>query len=64
MAKDFKDYEHMRDAFVDAVYDLAEKDDRIVMLDADLSVCVNSGCFQEKFPSEIPCNPEVCQKQE
>ena len=53
MAKEFKDYEHMRDAFVDAVNDLAEKDDRIVMLDADLSMCINSGSFQEKYPDRF-----------
>jgi len=53
MAKDFKDYDHMRDAFVDAVSDLADKDERIVMLDADLSVCINSGSFQEKYPDRF-----------
>lgn len=53
MAKNFKDYDHMRDAFVDAVSDLAEKDEKIVLLDADLSVCINSGCFQEKYPDRF-----------
>ena len=43
----------MRDAFVDSVIDLAEKDDRVVMLDADLSICVNSGSFQEKYPDRF-----------
>lgn len=53
MAKAFKDYEHMRDVFVDAVSDCAEKNEKIIMLDADLSVCVNSGCFQSKFPDRF-----------
>jgi transketolase len=53
MAKDFKKYDHMRDAFVDAVSDMAKKDDRIVMLDADLSSCINSGCFQEAYPDRF-----------
>ncbi len=53
MAKNFKDYDHMRDAFVDSAIDLAEKDERIVMLDADLSGCVNSGSFQQKYPDRF-----------
>lgn len=53
MAKAFKDYEHMRDVFVDAVTDLAETNEKIVMLDADLSVCINSGCFQDKYPDRF-----------
>ena len=53
MAKDFTTFDHMRDAFVEAVADLAADDERIVMLDADLSGCVNSGGFQKTYPDRF-----------
>ncbi len=53
MAKKYNTYDHMRDAFVDAMTDLAAANKNLVMLDADLSGCVNSGCFQAKYPDRF-----------
>lgn len=53
MAKAFKEFQHMRDVFVAAVTDCAETNENIVMLDADLSVCINSGSFQDKYPDRF-----------
>ncbi len=49
MRKDIDTFENMRDVYVAAVLDMAAEDDRIVVMDADLKSCVNSGSFEERF---------------
>lgn len=53
MNTDLTKIQHMRDAFVAAVIDLAAKDPNVVLLDADLASCVNSGPFEAAYPDRF-----------
>ena len=44
---------NMRDALMAAVLDLAEEKPEVVMLESDLSSCLNSVAFQKKFPDRF-----------
>lgn len=51
MGMDLSSLKNMRDVFVQTLIEMAEKDDRVVFLDADLAHSVGTMAFQEKFPN-------------
>lgn len=51
--KDTKDLVNMKDAVMAAINDLGDKDERVVMLDADLASCLGSSSFAEKHPGRF-----------
>lgn len=51
--RDTKDLVNMKDAVMAAINDLGDKDERVVMLDADLASCLGSSSFAEKHPGRF-----------
>lgn len=51
--RDTSSIDHMRDAMMAAILDLAAQHKEIVMLDADLMGCMNDGCFKKAFPERM-----------
>lgn len=51
--RDTKDLVNMKDAIMAAINDLGDKDERVVMLDADLASCLGSTSFQAKHPERF-----------
>lgn len=51
--RDTKDIANMRDAMMAAINDLAAKHPEVVMLDADLMSCLNSGTFKKLYPDRF-----------
>jgi len=45
--------QEMRAAYVDTIMALAEKNKNIVVLEADLMSCTNTGCFQESLSGPV-----------
>ena len=50
----------LRETYVDALIEAAEKDERIVILEADLMKAAGTGRFQKKFP-ERTCNVGIAE---
>ncbi len=48
--KNFKEYSGMREVMVDTVIELAEENNNVVWMDADLAGAIGSKKFEEKFP--------------
>lgn len=51
--RDTSTIEHMRDAVMAAIYDLASEHPEVVMLDADLASCIGSHSFKQAFPDRF-----------
>lgn len=49
----FEKLDNFRDVLIASIIDLAEKDERIVFLDADLSSCIGSTKFEKRFPERF-----------
>lgn len=49
----YKKFDHYKEALMAGIVELAEKDERVVFLDADLSSCIGSGDFACEYPERF-----------
>ncbi len=47
----------MKDVYCDLMMEMAEKDEKIVLLDSDLMSSLSVMPFAKKFPENKPCRP-------
>ena len=53
MVRDAHDFNHYKEAVIGAIVDIAETDDKVVFLDADLSSCIGSTTFKKAYPERF-----------
>lgn len=53
MKRDAHDFNHYKEAVIGAAIDIAKDDEKVVFVDADLSSCVGSVSFQDKYPDRF-----------